>query len=230
MRDMWRETNNWLSQYLPPAVRWIFVVNILMFLFSAIFGISSHVRSYLLLLMETPVLAMHGFVWQFVTYMFMHANVMHLLGNMLILWFFAPRLEYRWGTREFLRFYFIVGIGAGVFHALVAYATGRVDSPLLGASGALYGVMLAYALYYPEETVLLYLVVPIKIKYLMVLLGIMTFMLSIGGDRGSISHVTHLGGLLVAFVYLKGGDWFGRLRRRNQGPRIHNVRPGRGQW
>jgi membrane associated rhomboid family serine protease len=171
-------------------------------------------------LMQTPAWAVRGCVWQFVTYMFMHATPSHLLFNMLVLWFFAPRLESRWGTARFVRFYFVVGIGAGLFHTALSFLTGYQDIPLLGASGAIYGVMLAYALYYPEETVLLYFVAPIKVKYLMIIMGILVFLGSIsqgtGGDPG-ISHVTHLGGLAVAFVYIRGKDWLGGNRRFPRG-------------
>ena len=232
MQDMWRKLNYFLSQYLPPAVRWIFVINIVVFLLMAILSIFKPIGIFFLYLMETPEAIKHGYVWQFVTYMFLHANIWHLAGNMLVLWFFAPRLEYRWGTAKFLRFYFIVGIGAGIFHALLGYMSGHYTAPLLGASGAIYGVMLAYALYYPDDTVLLYFVFPIKIKYLMIVFGVLTFLFSMQGDQpGGISHVTHLGGLLVAFLYLKGSDLFGGWRGRHQksGPRVFPG-PGRGQW
>jgi len=223
MRDTWREINLFLSRYLSPAVRAILVANVIIFLLYALLGRFRPFTIFFFLLWESPRLAVgHLFLWQFVTYMFMHAGPAHLFFNMLVLWFFAPRLEYRWGTARFLRFYFVVGIGAGVFHALFAYLTHNADSSMMGASGAIYGVMLAYAIYYPDETVLFYFVLPIKIKYLMIILGVITFFASIPGDaQGGISHVTHLGGLVVAFLYLQIGNWLSsREGRRGSGRRF----------
>lgn len=232
IKKMAREFNLLLAHYLAPAVRAILVTNVALFiLYMLTTPFSENMQTFFYYLMQTPVLAVEHFcVWQFFTYMFMHGTVFHLLMNMLILWFFASRLERRWGTSEFLRFYLIVGVGAGLFHTAMAYLSGRSGSPMLGASGALYGVMLAYALAYPNDTVLLYFVIPVKIKYLMIVLGVMTFFSSISSTMGNggngISHVTHLGGLVVAFFYLHGGKWM-KPRRGRKKARILKVDPKR---
>ena len=232
MRNAWREVNFFLSRFLSPAVRVILIANVIVFLvFTLVTLFSTRAMVGFLLLAQTPSLAVgHAFLWQFVTYMFLHAKLFHLLGNMLVLWFFAPRLEYRWGTAAFLRFYFVVGVGGGLFHAAAAYLSANPDSPMLGASGAMYGIMLAYALYWPDDVVLLYFAFPIKIKYLMIFIGVFTFFASISGEvagaGGShISHVTHLGGLIVAFLYLKAGTWFGQVGRGRKPARIRSF-PG----
>jgi membrane associated rhomboid family serine protease len=230
MRDFWYQINHFLSRYLSPAVRWIVLANVVLFLlYTLLSPFSDALRFLFYLLMETPALALgRGFLWQLVSYMFMHATFTHLLFNMLALWFFAPRLEYRWGTAKFLRFYFITGVGAGLFHALVSYLTGHSMDTMLGALGAVYGVMLAYAWYYPDDTVLLYFVIPIKIRYLMIFLFLIAFFSSFGGVASGISHITHLGGLLVALIYLlkdrRGGFGGGFPRRR---ARILKVDPSR---
>jgi rhomboid family protein len=233
MRNMWREMDQFLARFLTPAVRYILVANVALFVLYMLLSIwGSAVELPFILLMETPNLAVKRLcLWQFVTYMFMHATPFHLLMNMVVLWFFAPRLEHRWGTREFLRFYFIVGIGAGLGHALLALATGHGASTMLGASGAIYGVILAYALYYPNDTVLLYFIIPVKVKYLIIVIGIFTFLSTVGsatagGGSNGISHVTHLGGLAVALVYLKGGGWFRRKPwRRRPKAKVWQVDP-----
>ncbi|MBN1867556.1 rhomboid family intramembrane serine protease [Candidatus Sumerlaeota bacterium] len=248
MRNAWIRIDRFLSQFLPPAVRVLLSINVGLFiLYVLLVPLFRAPNRVFFFLMETPELAIRkACVWQFATYMFLHRGAFHLLVNMMVLWFFAPRLEYRWGTRGFVRFYFVVGIGAGLFHALVAYTTGNTLQarlahdpnlaayvlaalgkaggfslmdyytlhargvpviPMLGASGALYGILLAYALYYPDDTVLLYFVFPIKVRYLVIVCGAIAFLASMGGARDNIAHVTHLGGLLVALVYLKWRNW-----------------------
>lgn len=231
MRDYWREINGFLARFLSPAVRVIILVNVLIFLFSMLLTpFSGAIGGFFALLVQTPQLAVERFcIWQFVTYMFMHADFFHLLFNMMVLWFFASRLEYKWGTWGFVRFYLVVGVGAGFFHTALAYLTGKPGTGMLGASGAVYGVMLAYALYWPNDTVWIMAAIPIKIKYLMIFVGVMAFFSSIQSammlDRGNISHVTHLGGLFVALLYLRwqamfprggggGGGWGGFRRKR----------------
>ena len=233
VRNFWREMDGFLSRFMTPGVRAIFAINVAVFFFGMLtMPLSATMRWVFYRLMETPADALgHLYLWQFVTYMFLHAGGWHLAMNMLMLWFFAPRLEHRWGTRAFWRFYLTVGIGAGLFHALVAYATAsssgasNVFNPMLGASGAIYGILLAYAMYYPNDTVLLYFVIPIRVKYLVFILGAVTLMASLHSAafddaRDNISHATHLGGLAVAFAYLKIGDWRSRRPRRVD-PRRH---------
>jgi membrane associated rhomboid family serine protease len=256
MRDLWRGIDEFLSRYLTPAVKWIFLINVGLFLLYVILGSLSNVCGFFFFsLMQTPYLLIRKLcLWQLVTYMFMHAGLGHLVFNMLVFWFFAPRLEYRWGTARFLRFYLIVGVGAGLFHpalTLVAdqtrmimkllfaahpsiwetygmYLQGQSVLTLLGASGAIYGILVAYALYYPDDIVLLYFVVPIKIKYLVLLAGLGVLFTSLQGPfTGNVSHVTHLGGIVVALLYLKGGDWLrpGRKPQKRKKVQILEVNP-----
>ncbi|MFP4379190.1 MAG: rhomboid family intramembrane serine protease [Candidatus Sumerlaeia bacterium] len=235
MKNAWREINLFLGRFLSPAVRYILLANVIVFILMVLLTpFSKSITAFFGLLIQRPVLVVERFfLWQLVTYMFMHADVLHLLFNMLILWFFAPRLEYRWGTQKFLRFYVIVGVGAGLINILASYLTywgGQeevIQIGMLGASGAIYGVLLAYALTWPNDTVLLYFAIPIKIKYLMIILGVFAFLGSVGSSGDGISHVTHLGGILVAFIYLKAGPFLGGGggKRRKRKPKIVQVDP-----
>ncbi len=148
-------------------------------------------------------------VWEIATYMFLHAGVFHLLFNMLALWMFGTELERVWGTRGFLKFYFVTGIGAGALTALVSllpfgFTRQLEQSIVIGASGAIYGLLLAYALYFPERRIYMYFLFPIPAKYFVMIMGALAFYSSIS-ERSGVANATHLGGLLVAFIYLKSG-------------------------
>jgi rhomboid family protein len=150
------------------------------------------------------------YVWQLVTYMFLHARApSHVLFNMLILWMFGVELERMWGTRFFVRYYFVTGIGAGVISVLLSLvpfeplrATYVAD--IVGASGALYGLLLAFALYFPERPILMFMLFPVPAKYFVAILGGIAFIMSAQGV-GGVAATTHLGGLLVGYIYLQGG-------------------------
>lgn len=205
-----------MSRYLNPATKWILITNVGVFLFQyIILQILGLREQFTLLFCQIPYFAVQKLqVWRFVTYMFLHGGGMHLLFNMLALFFFAGRLEARWGIKGFLKFYFICGIGAAIVHAIFTYLFGkpvlyngeliRGFQPMLGASGAIYGILLAFAFYWPDQKVLLYFFIPIKIKYLVVIFGVLEFMGTVGAAGSNISHITHLGGLLTAFLYLRG--------------------------
>ncbi|MEA3287243.1 MAG: rhomboid family intramembrane serine protease [Candidatus Marinimicrobia bacterium] len=180
-------------------------------------------------------------VWQPFTYMFLHAGIWHVGINMLMLWMFGSELEKLWGRKEFIRFYVVTGAGAGVF-SLVPYFLGVLtgyqgDIPsIIGASGAVYAILLAYAVTYPERKVLVYMIMPVKVKYLMLFMGFMTFA-SIGNGDG-ISHITHLGGLVVGWIYLRRNgryrglnipwrQWLQKLQKINKIRIVQNDSPKR---
>ncbi len=146
-------------------------------------------------------------LWQFVTYMFLHGGVFHIFFNMLTLFMFGNDLERYWGTRRFLNYYFITGIGAGLCSWLVAPSS-RVA--IIGASGAIYGLLLAYGMLYPNRIVYLNFLLPIKIKWLVIIFGAMAFFSSLTGGEPGVAHIAHLGGMLVGYVFLKGKDWLAK--------------------
>ena len=148
-------------------------------------------------------------IWQLATYMFVHAGPMHILFNMLTLWMFGTELERIWGTRFFVKFYLVTGIGAGLLTVLISLLPfGPVaqlyGSNIIGASGAVYGLLLAYALYFPDRQIYMYFVFPIPARIFVLIMGGLAFFSSMSDNGGGVANATHLGGLLVGYVYLKG--------------------------
>ena len=149
-------------------------------------------------------------LWQPLTYMFLHDGIFHILFNMLALWMFGVELERMWGTQFFAKYYFACGIGAALTTMLVSFAplsfADQIYSALtIGASGAVYGVLLAYALYFPNRPIYMYLVFPIPAKYFVMIIGAISLLSSMSGAGGGVAHMTHLGGLVAGYLYLKGG-------------------------
>ncbi len=158
----------------------------------------------------TPAVVLERFfVWQPVTYLFLHGSLGHILINMLILWMFGVELERLWGTRFFLRYYFITGVGAALAtigaSLLPAVFGGRLYvTPTIGASGAIYGLLMAFALYYPTRPILMFFLFPVPAKYFVMIIGAIAFLMSTE-PGGGIAHMAHLGGLVVGYLYLRRG-------------------------
>ena len=186
-----------------PAVKILILANIAAFLLSLI------VPDVIVRLGLSPaaVFGQLG-VWQLVTYMFLHGGIGHLFWNMLSLWMFGTDLERTWGTRFFTKYYFVTGIGAGMTTLLwslspLPLAEQMYYTVTIGASGAIYGVLLAYALYFPHRQLYVYALFPVKAKYFVMIIGAITLLSSIQGG-GGVAHTAHLGGLVVGYLYLKG--------------------------
>jgi membrane associated rhomboid family serine protease len=156
-----------------------------------------------------PIAVVQGLqIWQLATYLFLHGGVFHILFNMLALWMFGVELERMWGTRFFAKYYFFAGVGAGitvVVVSLLPFGREAYLIPTIGASGAIYGVLLAYALYFPNRPILMYFVFPVPAKYFVMIMGAIAFMSASEGSGSGVSHVAHLGGLVFGYLYLKGG-------------------------
>jgi len=142
--------------------------------------------------------------WGPITYMFLHGDLMHLAVNMLVLFFFGPPLESRWGEREFLRFYVICGLGG------VALSFLFLPAWVVGASAAVYGVMLAFAMNWPNIPIYVWGIFPVKAKYLVGFLFVVSLLSAVQSSSDGVAHFAHLGGLAAGFLYLKA-DW--RLKR-----------------
>jgi membrane associated rhomboid family serine protease len=150
---------------------------------------------------------------------------------MLALWMFGTELERIWGTRYFLKFYFVTGIGAGILTVLFSLLPFQVSAQLygsivIGASGAIYGLLLAYGLYFPNRPIYMYFVFPIPARVFVAIIGVLAFYMSFAGAGGGIANATHLGGLLVAYLYLKsaGANPLNELKYRYLRWRINRVR------
>ncbi len=147
------------------------------------------------------------FLWQLVTYIFLHGGLGHIFWNMLVLWMFGCALESYWGSREFLRFFLITGAGAG----LISVLTGPFANTLtIGASGAIFGILMAFWMLFPNQHVLIWFLLPVKVKYFVPAIGLINLFsayqahASNNPETDNVAYLAHLGGMLVAFLYLKG--------------------------
>jgi membrane associated rhomboid family serine protease len=136
--------------------------------------------------------------WTWASYMFLHAGLWHLAMNMYTLWIFGPRIEHLWGSRSFALFYIWCGLGGAVFHAIFVGS-----GVLIGASAAIFGVMLAYAMHWPKDEIYLLGVVPMKVSTLVGLMVAMNLFLGYTSGAGGVAYFAHLGGFAFAFLYLK---------------------------
>jgi rhomboid family protein len=191
---------------VTPAVKILLWSNVAMFL--ATWGFPTLI-DYLGLIPERIV--EHRWIWQPVTYMFLHdpQRLTHILFNMLGLWMFGVELERMWGTRFFVKYYAVTGIGAGlttVVASLLPYPAFAdiYRAKTIGASGALYGLLVAYAIYFPNRPILMFLLFPVPAKYFVMIIGAIAFLASAGGNT-SIAETTHLGGLVIGYLYLRSG-------------------------
>ena len=150
--------------------------------------------------------------WTLFTYMFLHAGMMHLIFNMIGLFFFGPRLEARLGSRGFLGLYFLSGLGGAAFSFAFSYG-----SPVVGASAAVYGIIIGFAMYWPKELIYIYGIVPVQARWLAAFVVAVSLYSGISGSDGGTAHFAHLGGLAVGAAYL-------RLRDRHLGKGLRDFR------
>jgi len=169
---------------------------------------------------------LRGWVWQPITYMFLHGGLFHLLFNMFVLWMFGAEIERIWGSRGFLRYYLVCGLGAAGLSFLFNFG-----SVLIGASGAVYGVLLAFGLLFPNRYIYLWFFIPVRAKYLVAGLAAIEFLAGISGPADGIGHAAHLGGMVTGWVYLKwgrgGGSPVERLMSRFRKRRFEVIDGGR---
>lgn len=194
---------------LSPALKWLIAANVVVFLAQLLLPAVAGLRlEGTLGLLPRRVLADFT-VWQLGTYMFLHAGVFHLLFNMLALWMFGTELERVWGTPYFLKFYFVTGIGAAVLTVLFgllpfSFAEQVQHSIIIGASGAIFGLLLAYAMYFPRRPMYLYFLFPVETRYAVMIFGAIELFAALSGPSG-VANATHLGGLIVGYLFLKSG-------------------------
>ncbi len=193
-----------------PAVK-VLIISCVVAFFLQVFDRVSGGPSFTYKFGLTPALVTHNFyLWQLVSYIFLHDTsfpYFHLLFNMLGLWMFGSELERVWGSRQFTKFFFICGIGAGILTVLLSPNS---VATTIGASGAIYGILAAYGLLFPDRTIILY-IFPIPAKWFVIGLGVMAFISSLSASNG-IANVAHLGGMLCGLIYLRGGRLFHDIR------------------
>ncbi len=197
-------------------IKWLLIANGVMFLLQII-DRSGYITNQLALNTRN-VLTIPAF-WQVFTYQFLHGGFFHIFFNMFVLWMFGSEVEASLGSKRFLRFYLLCGTGAGILTVIIFNIFGSTIT-VLGASGAVIGVLVAFAVIDPNRVVLLYFLFPIKVKYLVMILVGMDLLAAWSGGHGSgVAHFTHLGGALIGFLYMKS-DW--RLLRFKR--KITNIK------
>lgn len=164
------------------------------------------------------------FIWQLFTYMFLHGGISHILFNLFALWMFGSELEYSWGTTYFIKYLFITGIGAGLCTSIV---TPNSIIPTIGISGAVYGILLAFALTYPDRIILLIIPpIPIKAKYFAMIFGLIEFYSTISHSSDGIAHIAHLGGMLIGYLYLNYPTMIRKIKNKRERNKFKVFRRG----
>ena len=189
------------SSGLPPGIRRLLIANVAIFVIY--FFSSRGMREVFDLGVLRPSdVVTHFYVWQLVSYMFLHQGIGHILFNMLALWMFGAEFERLWGTRRFLQFYFFCGAGAGLCVVIGNYLFGNPNVGTVGSSGAIYGILLASAVLWPDRQMLFYFLIPVKMKYFVMIIGGIAFLNSFNPSN-PVSEIAHLGGMLFGYIFLK---------------------------
>lgn len=189
---------------LTPAVKALIIANVAMFVLTAVMPR----LSILLGLVPAAVFGQLA-VWQPVTYAFLHLDLMHLVFNMLALWMFGVELERLWGTQGFGIYYAICGVGAAATTLLVSLLPFDATSAIyytntIGASGAVYGLLFAWARYFPSRQVLMFFVFPVPARVFVIIMGAMSLYLAVSSSGSGVAHFAHLGGFVAGWLYLRG--------------------------
>lgn len=181
----------------PPAVKHLIIVNLLCFLALTTPGIGDALFHYGAL---WPVDHPWFKPWQLISYMFLHGGFGHIFFNLFALWIFGQAIENYWGTRRFATYYFLTGIGAALLHMWVSGG----GAPTIGASGAVYGILLAFGMMFPDRYIMLLIPpIPIKAKYFVAIFGAVELFYGVTGTRTGIAHFAHLGGMVVGFLLIR---------------------------
>ncbi len=193
---------------MPPVVKNLLIAHIALFLVQVL--ILGNSRELTQTLGVSPIRVWQlGFLWQPFTYMWLHGGVFHILINCFMLWMFGSQLAMVWGPQRFLRFYLLCGIGAGFIISLwpyLAFAIGLADAsalgiPTVGASGAIYGVVLAYSMTWPDRTIML-IFPPVAFRAIWII-PVMFVLTWLSDPLGRVSHIGHLGGVIIGWLYMR---------------------------
>ena len=214
------------SGYITPAVRFIIFVNGIIYLFQKIIGKTFEDWTIYWFGLHSDLILKKFYIWQFFSYMFLHGGFLHILLNMFILWMFGCEVERSWGKREFFKYYFICGIGAGFFHLLFNMSS---HIPVVGASGAIFGVLIAFAMLFPDRLVILFpFPIALKAKYWAIIFAGLELIFGLSFRDSGVAHFAHLGGMLVGFIYLKFGwkmslSGHGFVKRKKMEWELHQM-------
>lgn len=212
------------GQWLTRAIKLLLIVNVAVFTLQLVVRLALGAAAEMALLRWfglVPYAVTHGLrIWQPFTYLFLHGDLWHLLINLFVLWMFGTDLERTWGPRRFLNYFFLTGVGAGLLNvlmkSLVDWAgNGPALIPTIGASGAVYGILAGAAILYPHRQVVIFpFPVTLPMRVYVLVIGAIAFYGSLSSPGDTISHITHLGGMLVGYVYLRRGTFLYELQNR----------------
>lgn len=213
---------------MPPAIKTLIIINVAVFVVQFFTPLGDFIFSQFSL---WPVGTQNFRPWQPLTYMFLHGSGGHLFFNMFALWIFGTEIENYWGTKQFNLYYFICGIGAALINLL---ATIGDPYPTVGASGAIYGVLLAFGMMFPNRYIFLYFLFPIKAKYFVAGYAVIEFMSGLGsqtmGSGSNVAHFAHLGGMVIGYLYIMwkrqgwdAGELLQQLKKRKGAATIHRM-------
>jgi membrane associated rhomboid family serine protease len=196
------------SNRLPSGVKWLLIATVGISVLSIILAASRPEFSLFGYFALVPAQVVTRFaVWELVTYLFIHGGLFHIVWNMLALWMFGAELERTWGTPRFVRFYFGCGIAAAIFVVIAAYLFGGANVPVVGSSGAIFGLLVAYGVLFPNQTMLFGFLIPIKTKYFVMIIGAVVLIesyLSVSARQGASEAVACVGGLIAGYLLLRG--------------------------
>jgi membrane associated rhomboid family serine protease len=209
--------------FLTPAVQWLIIANVAVYIFEILlrtFSSPSALNWFIGHFGLVPSAVVQGLrIWQPFTYLFLHepSTIWHILSNMFFLYMFGRELELAWGRNRFLQYYFLTGIGAGIINVIVKislfWGQPSADIATIGASGAIFGVLLACAILFPDRQVVMF---PIPVKMSMrtfvIVMTVVEFILTFGFGGDNISHICHFGGMLVGYIYLRRGSFLYNVR------------------
>lgn len=213
-------------QILPPVVKNLLIINGIFYLATIVLQSSLSIDLY-------KIFGLHYYTsqyfkpWQIITYMFMHGNFGHIFFNMFALWMFGSAIENVWGAKRFLVYYLITGIGAAICHYLiVAYEINFIwnlppNNPyidgfnIVGASGAVFGMLLAFGMMFPNSMIYLYFFLPMKAKWFVIIYGVIELFYGVTGSADGVAHFAHLGGMLFGFILIWYWKKKGEIHRLN---------------
>jgi membrane associated rhomboid family serine protease len=213
-----------LGSYFPPAIKAICIACTSVFLLQELSRLllgAPGWNFWLAWFGLVPSAVTHGFIWQLFTYLFLHGGIFHILLNLLFLCMFGADIERSWGARRFFTYFTICGVGAALINVVVKSllvtwgisSAASLQVPTIGASGAIYGVLLAAAILMPHRQVWVFpLPVTVSMRVFIIVMGAIEFFGTIGESGDNVSHVCHLGGMLVGYIYLRRGSFLYNFR------------------
>ena len=189
------------------AVKRLLIANVVVFFLQQICIVLWKIDFLSLFAGLNPALVLRGMIWQPVTYMFLHHSIRHILFNMFALWMFGCSIEDIWGAKAFLKYYFITGVGAGLLSLIASIVTGSPNITV-GASGAIFGILVAFGMMFPNRIILVFFLFPMRARNFVLLFAAIELWITVtaGPQAGGVARFAHIGGMLIGYIYLKYGD------------------------